>query len=103
MAKAKTNKEEEVILVADEPKEEEVTLISNETLDKIEQIRKEEEEVTITEQENKPVIKNVKVVLKENHRCNIGGNWYSFQAGKYYNVPENVKTILKGADLLAPL
>ncbi len=106
MAKAKNVKEEDVILVTDEPKieEEEVKVVSDETMEKINQIREDEkEEVIIEHKEEKPVIKNVKIVLIEDHRCNIGGNWYAFKAGKHYNVPENVKNILKDAGLLAPL
>lgn len=45
----------------------------------------------------------VKVKLKSNHKCNIGGDWYVFHEGKQYNVPENVKAILAKADKLLPL
>lgn len=103
MAKAK---KDDVIIVNDnEPKkEDEVVLVSEETKAKLQQIKNEEnEEVVIEKQEDKPVTKNVKIVLNKNHKCNVGGNWYSFTANKQYIVPENVKNILKGAGLLAPL
>lgn len=45
----------------------------------------------------------VKVSLRENHTCSIGGERYHFVKGKQYNVPESVKTILKQAGLLMPL
>lgn len=111
MAKAKVKEKEEVIIVGEEATpvveekandNEEVILVSEETKAKIDAI-KNEEEVIVEKQEEKPVIKNVKIVLKEDHRCNVGGNWYRFTAGKQYIVPENVKDILRGADLLAPL
>lgn len=47
--------------------------------------------------------KMVKVMLNKPHRCHIGGEWYSFQANKQYNVPEQVKLILMKANLLLPL
>lgn len=53
---------------------------------------------------SKPAVaKNVKVCLKANHSCTIGGVRYHFEKGKQYNVPEGVKTILRQADLLMPL
>ena len=51
----------------------------------------------------KPIEKNVKVCTKVNHSCCIGGVRYHFEKGKQTNVPENVKSILKQADLLMPL
>lgn len=45
----------------------------------------------------------VRILMKEDHRCNIGGNWYCFTKGKHYNVPENVKNILMRANKLLPL
>lgn len=50
-----------------------------------------------------PAPKNVKVCLKEDHSCFIGGVHYHFTKGKQTNVPESVKTILMKADLLMPL
>lgn len=61
---------------------------------------------TVTFDENKatkPVVKNVKVCVKTNHSCTIGGVTYHFIKGKQYNVPANVKSILLQADLLMPL
>lgn len=47
----------------------------------------------------------VRIKMARNHKCHIGGQWYYLEAGKYYNVPENVKRILvnSGMNLLAPL
>ena len=45
----------------------------------------------------------VKVLMKENHKCCIGGEWYYLEQGKQYNVPENVKEVLMKADKLLPL
>ena len=59
----------------------------------------EEEEVTIKDIPER----NVKVCLKANHSCSIGGTMYHFEKGKQYNVPISVKEILLQSDLLAPL
>lgn len=50
-----------------------------------------------------PVEKNVKIRPNKNHTCHIGGEYYYFERGKYYNVPQNVKFILENAGLLMPL
>lgn len=97
----------EVITV--NPKKEEVKeekenieIISPDLKDKIE--RKLNDEVALVKNEKKPYEpKNVKIVLKKYHRCNIGGNWYEFFPDKQYIVPENVKKILMKVDLLKPL
>lgn len=47
--------------------------------------------------------KRVRILMKEDHKCCIGGEWYYLLKGKYYNVPENVKNILMNADKLSPL
>lgn len=64
------------------------------------------EEVSIvapTKNEKLQTQKMVKVMLSRPHRCHVGGEWYSFQANKQYNVPEQVKSILLRANLLLPL
>lgn len=64
-----------------------------------------EVEVTVLK-EAQPVVapvKMVKVLLKEDHKCFIGGEWYYLLKDKQYNVPENVKNILKRADKLQTL
>lgn len=53
--------------------------------------------------EKVPPERNVKVVLGCSHTCTIGGVRYHFEKGKQYNVPMNVKTILRQAGLLMPL
>lgn len=70
-------------------------------------ITDEEEEAvkvdtTALDESSKPE-KNVKVKLKCDHKCNIGGNWYVFKAGVQYNVPSNVKDILQGAGMLSAI
>ena len=51
----------------------------------------------------KAPVKMVKVLLKENHKCCIGGEWYYLLGGKQYNVPSNVKDVLLKANKLLPL
>lgn len=45
-------------------------------------------------------VKKVKVKVKKDHSCCIGGIWYNLVAGKETNVPEDVKQILANANLL---
>lgn len=59
--------------------------------------------VAPTKNEKLQTQKMVKVMLSRPHRCHVGGEWYSFQANKQYNVPEQVKSILLRANLLLPL
>ena len=76
-----------------------------ENVDKKE-VAEKQEEVTIvapTKNEKLQTQKMVKVMLSKPHRCHIGGEWYSFQANKQYNVPEQVKKTLMNAGLLLPL
>lgn len=70
------------------------------------EVAEKQEEVTIvapTKNEKLQTQKMVKVMLSKPHRCHIGGEWYSFQANKQYNVPEQVKKTLMKAGLLLPL
>ena len=60
-------------------------------------------EVVFSDVESTPASRNVKVRLKRNHSCVIGGERYNFEGGKQVSVPENVKAILMRADLLLPL
>ena len=46
---------------------------------------------------------NVKIRMRVDHKCCIAMERYDLKAGKTYVVPENVKTILNKAGLLAPL
>lgn len=86
----KKNKVVEEVLVVDEVEitEEEVTI---------------EEEVVIEHEEVAVPEKRVKVLLADNHKCSVGGEWYYFQEGKVYSVPENVKIVLMRAGKLAPM
>ena len=68
--------------------------------------KENKEEVSIvapTKNEKLQTQKMVKVMLSRPHRCHVGGEWYSFQANKQYNVPKQVKSILLRANLLLPL
>lgn len=81
-------------------------IIVAEEMEVVEPVQEEvkvEEEVVIAKVESTPIQRNVKVLMKADHRCCIGGEWYFFKEGKQYNVPENVKTILLKADKLSPL
>lgn len=95
MAKSKAKiedkaKKDEVKIIVDEPKKEEEVKV--------------EDEVTLVKNNTKPIEpKNVRVILNTNHKCHIGGNWYTFEEGKQYNVPENVKAVLRKANLLSAL
>lgn len=60
-------------------------------------------EVVFSDTESSPATRNVKIRLKKNHSCVIGGERYNFEAGKQVSVPENVKDILMRADMLLPL
>lgn len=60
------------------------------------------EEAVTVEESNQPD-KLVKIRLRENHKCFIGGERYFLDKGKTYNVPENVKRILDEEGVLAPL
>ena len=46
---------------------------------------------------------NVKIRMREDHRCTIAMVRYDLKKGQSYNVPENVKRILEEHGLLAPL
>lgn len=80
----------------------EVTIISPKLEEKIK--KQLNDEVALVKNEKKPYEpKNVKIILKKYHRCNIGGSWYEFFPNKQYIVPENVKEILMRVDILKPL
>lgn len=51
----------------------------------------------------KPAVKNVKILPKENHSCCIGGVRYFLKKGVHTNVPQEVKDILNKSGLLMPL
>ena len=80
-------------------KGEEVTLVTPELKAKVEEVS-----IVATKENTNPIVeKRVKVKMKKDHKCHIGGEWYHLLADKQYNVPENVKEILAKADLLLPL
>ncbi len=110
MAKKMVKVEDEVIVVSEQP-EEEVVLVSKDLQEKVSEVKetepkeeKEEDEVTLVANTTEPVKpKTVKILMKEDHKCYIGGEWYYLAKEKSYNVPENVKTILLEAGKLKPL
>ena len=63
------------------------------------------EEVSVEETESAPTKKSKanRIKMRCDHTCHIGGEWYYLKAGVCYNVDDNVKSILDGAGLLAPL
>lgn len=60
-----------------------------------------EEEATKVDNSKKP--KDVKIKMREDHRCTVAMETYDLKKGKTYTVPRNVKNILNKAGLLAPL
>ena len=56
-----------------------------------------------TEKEPTKKCKANRIKMRCDHTCHIGGEWYYLKAGVCYNVDDNVKSILDGAGLLAPL
>lgn len=67
--------------------------------------KKEEPTVSVQKTEEVPTkkCKANRVKMRVDHTCFIGGEWYYLKAGVCYNVDDNVKSILDGAGLLAPL
>ena len=63
------------------------------------------DDVTINEDTTVAVPKEkmVKVRLREDHKCSIGGVTYVLKKGVVHTVPEFVKTILMKADVLQSL
>ena len=48
--------------------------------------------------------KNVRIKMADDHKCNIGGEWYNLKKGQCYNVPLSVKNRLMQVNgLLLPL
>lgn len=112
MAKAinKKDKEKEIIVDND------VQLVSPELENKltVNNLAKASQEVEVGQDsdneisivQSEPVVtpvKMVKVLMKKDHKCCIGGEWYYLIKDKHYNVPDNVKDILLKADLLQPI
>lgn len=74
-----------------------------ETVEK-EETPKENSNVKVNSNINqKPIVKNVKILPKDNHTCCIGGVRYYLKKGVQTNVPTEVKEILNKAGLLMPL
>ena len=101
MARPKKNPEVEDVVtpevedvVTKEPTED-VVMVSDEEKKAEENSSADSSEVTVQSS-----VKNVKVKVKKDHSCCIGGVWYNLEAGKEINVPANVKQILANAGLL---
>ena len=47
--------------------------------------------------------RTVRIRLRVNHRCTIGGEFYDLKEGQCYNVPISVKKRLNKAGILSPL
>ena len=60
-------------------------------------------EVNTNATESKRAEGTVKIRMRVDHKCCIAMERYDLKEGKTYIVPENVKTILNKAGLLAPL
>lgn len=76
--------------------------------DDIQEDTKEEPVVIITPVEEltppTPVEdKNVRIKLRVDHKCVVGGEMYDLKKDQCYNVPSGVKKRLNKAGLLAPL
>lgn len=99
MAKPKKNAEvvEEVVTpeVATEEPTEELVMVADEEKKAEENSSADSPVVTVQSS-----VKNVKVKVRKDHSCCIGGVWYNLEAGKEINVPSNVKQILASAGLL---
>lgn len=62
------------------------------------------DEVTVNKDiEQKPAVKNVKILPNTNHTCCIGGTRYFLKKGVQTVVPQEVKDILNKSGLLMPL
>jgi hypothetical protein len=83
----------------------EVAPNENEKATKQEKTTKQENSVVFEKADTgkKPPEKNVKIRVKTNHTCSIGGVVYHFEKGKQVTVPENVKKILMESNLLMPI
>jgi 5'-3' exonuclease len=64
------------------------------------QVEEVKEETVVKEAPEVTEEEVVKVKLKQNLECYIGDKYYRFKAFESYDVPENVKNILKGAGVL---
>lgn len=105
---AKTTKKKEIIvdngvqLVSDSL---ETKLVNNLESKKEDEVTLDLGEVKVLEVEQPKVapVKMVKVLMADNHKCCIGGEWYYLLKDKQYNVPDNVKSVLMKANKLKPL
>jgi hypothetical protein len=88
--------EEEVEIEEVETKEPEVDLRKT-------RYKTEDTEVYVKPPEEEKKKELVKIKLKNDHRCNIGGEWYHFKKEKITIVPQQVRELLLKSGLLLPL
>lgn len=73
----------------------------------VEEDKTVEEKVTVdtssVEFDKQAVHKNVRIRMRQDHRCTIGSEHYDLKKGQCYNVPVGVKKRLNKAGLLLPL
>lgn len=66
--------------------------------------KKEKVEVDTTPVDKSNAVEStVRIKMRENHKCWVGGECYWLQKGQCYNVPKEVKMRLSRAGLLLPL
>lgn len=75
--------------------------IEKEEDDQENEVKVEVDQEAVKDKTLKP--KDVRVRVKRDHKCFIGGQLYDLKAGVCYNVPEFVKSVLLSADILSPL
>lgn len=60
-------------------------------------------ENSVVKKEEQPE-RNVRIKMADDHKCNIGGQWYNLKKGQCYNVPVSVKNrLMQITGLLLPL
>lgn len=107
MAVKKSKNVEDVVVEVANPVEtvDEVINSAVDAVDAVETVETKEEIEVDPEAVSKSVRKpgNVRIKMRENHKCTIAMVRYDFKKGECYHVPENVKRILDEHGLLAPL
>lgn len=94
--------------------DEEIKEVVSEVEEKVEDVEEKKSEV----KKGEPIIEvnedkvdtskiatptNVRIKMKTDHKCCIGGEFYVFKKGSCYNVPKEVKMRLAKAGVLLPL
>ena len=110
MAVKKSKNVEDVVVEVANPVETVDEVINSavdavDAVDAVETVETKEEIEVDPEAVSKSIRKpgNVRIKMRENHKCTIAMVRYDFKKGECYHVPENVKRILDEHGLLAPL